>query len=64
MNELLVLQVDVMGKIGAKAGVLDTVKNVLDRACPMLIDAKSVEFLVVKVCVHACVCACVCVCVC
>ncbi len=44
------VQVDVVSKVGSKPMVLDTVRNMLDRGCPMLIDAKCVELLVVKVC--------------
>ena len=43
------LQVEVVGKVGSKSIVLEIVRNMLDRACPMLIDAKCVETLVIKV---------------
>lgn len=48
-------QVDVVSQVGSKAGigskvgVLDTVRNLLDRSCPLLIDANCVKILVTKV---------------
>ena len=36
--------------VRSKAGLLDTVRNMLDRACPMLIDSSCIEILVDKVC--------------
>ena len=40
----------VIEAVRSKTGLLDTVRNMLDRACPMLIDAKCIEVLVDLVC--------------
>ena len=48
-TQMLVYQVDVLEKVGSKVGLLDTVKNLLDRACPMLIDANCIKSVVTKV---------------
>lgn len=47
----LLSQMDVMKKVQAKVGS-DTVLNLLDRACPRLIDANCIKLLVSKVGFH------------
>ena len=46
---LLKSQVGVVEQVGSKPGLLDTVRNLLDRACPLLMDAGCIEILVTKV---------------
>lgn len=53
-SEVIKAKVDVVERVGSKASVLDTVRSILDRACPMLIDAKCIEILVTKVCDEVC----------
>lgn len=50
MKHVIFLQGAVIEAVRSKAGLLDTVRNMLDRACPMLIDSSCVEILVDKVC--------------
>ena len=40
LSPLLFVQGEVLSKIGSKHGIVDTVKTLLDRCCPMLIDSK------------------------
>ena len=38
-----------LSHIGSKSGEIETVKNLLDRACPMMIDASCISILTTKV---------------
>ncbi len=37
-------------KIGSRHAMMDTIKALLDRSCPILTDTKSVKILVERVC--------------
>ena len=43
-----------MRKIGSRHNILDTIKALLDRSCPMLVDARCVSLLVERVCGELC----------
>ena len=51
------IQAEVISKVSSKSGLLETMRSLLDRTCPMLIDAQCVQIITEKVC-HWCVCVC------
>ena len=40
-----------MNKLSSKFGILDVMRGLLDRTCPMLVDAQCIQILTEKVCV-------------
>lgn len=44
---------EVVEKVKSKPGLLDTVRNLLDRSCPLLVDANCIALLVTRVSVSA-----------
>ena len=44
------VQAEVVSKLSSKSGLLETMRGLLDRTCPMLVDAQCVQILTEKVC--------------
>ena len=48
------IKAEVISKLSSKSGLLETMRSLLDRTCPMLIDAQCVQILTEKVCPIVC----------
>lgn len=49
-QEVMKAKAEVVTKVGSRHGILDSVRDLLDRSCPMLVDSHCVALLVEGVC--------------